>query len=492
MSTNQFGIMEFQAVVLAGGKGSRMNELTRGKTPKCLLPIGNKPMVWFPLKMLESHGFAEAIVIVLEPHKSSVLKALSDAGGLKIKVEIVEIPDADWGTADALRHKEVKDKLTHDVLVVSCDVVTNFPLQQLADAFRIEDAALSCLLSPFSKQWAEASAPGPKTKRKGASGERDFVGIEPESNRLLFLANEADVEDEVITFKKALFNRHPRVLMRSKILDAHVYLMRRWVLDFLDAKKTKATLKGEFIPYLLAKQFSAHSKKGNSSDAGGDQPQLNGDVSMEGKKIGDFFEEDPWMESLRELSNASSLNALSLPRPSPVRCNAAFTSPANDDFCVRVNTTATFCEINKSVLKLMPDLFQDASSKSPTPEAVLGRKSESESGRKSESDSIPTSSKIMGDSIVGEGTKLGVKTIIKKSVIGKDCQIGDHVKIENCVLLDGVCVGSKSHLTGSLALEESTVGKGVEMKDSLVGFGVAVEDNLKVTNEALVKNMMEI
>ena len=65
-----------------------------------------------------------------------------------------------------------------------------------------------------------------------------------------------------------------QVLMRSKILDAHVYLMRRWVLDFLDAKKTKATLKGEFIPYLLAKQFSAHSKKGNSSDAGGDQPQV--------------------------------------------------------------------------------------------------------------------------------------------------------------------------------------------------------------------------
>ena len=45
-------------MVLAGGKGSRMNELTRGKTPKCLLPIGNKPMLWFPLKMLENHGFA--------------------------------------------------------------------------------------------------------------------------------------------------------------------------------------------------------------------------------------------------------------------------------------------------------------------------------------------------------------------------------------------------------------------------------------------------
>lgn len=479
-------------MVLAGGKGSRMNELSRGKTPKCLLPIGNKPMLWFPLKMLEDHGFAEAVVIVLEPHKSSVLKALSDAGGLKIKIDIVEIPDADWGTADALRHKEVKDKLTRDVLVVSCDVITNFPLQQLADAFRIEDAALSCLLAPFSKQWAEASAPGPKTKRKGVSGERDFVGVEPESKRLLFLANEADVEDEVITFKKALFNTHPRMLMRSKILDAHVYMMRRWVLDFLDSKTSKATLKGEFIPYLLSKQFSVHSKKNTSSDAGGDQSQLNGDISMEKKKIGDFFEEDPWMESLRELSNAPPLNTLSLPRPSTVRCNAAFTSPENDDFCVRVNTTATFCEVNKSILKLMPHLFQDASSKSPTPEVALGRKSESELGRGSESEPTPTSSRIVGDSIVGEGTKLGVKTIIKKSVVGKNCQIGDHVKIENCVLLDGVVVGSNSHLTGSLALEDSSLGEGVEMKDSLVGFGVAVDEKTKVTNEALVKNMMEI
>ena len=57
----------------------------------------------------------------------------------------------------------------------------------------------------------KAVPPGPKTKRKGVTGERDFVGVEPETRRLLFLANEADVEDEVITFKKSLFKRHPRV-----------------------------------------------------------------------------------------------------------------------------------------------------------------------------------------------------------------------------------------------------------------------------------------
>ena len=35
----------FQAVVLAGGKGSRMTDLSNSK-PKCLLPIGNYPMQW--------------------------------------------------------------------------------------------------------------------------------------------------------------------------------------------------------------------------------------------------------------------------------------------------------------------------------------------------------------------------------------------------------------------------------------------------------------
>lgn len=48
--------MEFQAIVLAGGTGSRMSEMVTD-TPKCLLPIGNKPMIWYPVRMLEKAGF---------------------------------------------------------------------------------------------------------------------------------------------------------------------------------------------------------------------------------------------------------------------------------------------------------------------------------------------------------------------------------------------------------------------------------------------------
>lgn len=48
--------MEFQAVVMAVGGGSRMTDLT-SSIPKPLLPVGNKPLIWYPLNLLERVGF---------------------------------------------------------------------------------------------------------------------------------------------------------------------------------------------------------------------------------------------------------------------------------------------------------------------------------------------------------------------------------------------------------------------------------------------------
>lgn len=54
--------LEFQAVVMAAGKGSRIPEMTATK-PKCLLPVGNKPMIYYPLKLLENAGFKGIFLI---------------------------------------------------------------------------------------------------------------------------------------------------------------------------------------------------------------------------------------------------------------------------------------------------------------------------------------------------------------------------------------------------------------------------------------------
>ena len=48
--------MEFQAVVMAAGTGSRMFPLTE-ELPKALLPVGNLPMIWYPINLLDKAGF---------------------------------------------------------------------------------------------------------------------------------------------------------------------------------------------------------------------------------------------------------------------------------------------------------------------------------------------------------------------------------------------------------------------------------------------------
>ena len=53
---NKMTELELQAIILAGGKGSRISEIS-SNCPKCLLPIGNKPMIYYPLLMLEKAHF---------------------------------------------------------------------------------------------------------------------------------------------------------------------------------------------------------------------------------------------------------------------------------------------------------------------------------------------------------------------------------------------------------------------------------------------------
>lgn len=48
--------LELQPIVMAAGRGSRLTELT-GDRPKCLLPVGPFPLIWYSLQMLEKHGF---------------------------------------------------------------------------------------------------------------------------------------------------------------------------------------------------------------------------------------------------------------------------------------------------------------------------------------------------------------------------------------------------------------------------------------------------
>lgn len=91
-----------KGVVLAGGLGTRLYPLTH-VTNKHLLPVYNKPMVFYPIATLVNAGIAEILLVTSGPHVGhflGVLKNGKELGVSHLEYAYQERPDG--GIADAL------------------------------------------------------------------------------------------------------------------------------------------------------------------------------------------------------------------------------------------------------------------------------------------------------------------------------------------------------------------------------------------------------
>lgn len=94
-----------KGVILAGGLGTRMLPLTK-ITNKHLLPVYDKPMVYYPLECLVNAGIREVLLVTGGNNAGDFLRLLGNGKELGLKELHYTYQEGEGGIADALRLAE--------------------------------------------------------------------------------------------------------------------------------------------------------------------------------------------------------------------------------------------------------------------------------------------------------------------------------------------------------------------------------------------------
>ncbi len=90
-----------KGVVLAGGTGSRLNPLTR-VTNKHLLPVHDKPMVYYPIQTLVNSGIQEILLVTGGKNAGDFLRLLGNGRDFGLKHLNYTYQEGEGGIAEAL------------------------------------------------------------------------------------------------------------------------------------------------------------------------------------------------------------------------------------------------------------------------------------------------------------------------------------------------------------------------------------------------------
>ncbi len=132
-----------QAVVMVGGKGTRLLPLTETR-PKIILPVADRPCLWYLLRSLAMGGIKE--VILACGYKSELMRrTIGDGSDLGLSIEY-SYEDEPLGTGGAM--KLVENRLDDTFVAANGDVFASIDVSGAIEIHQRTGAAVSIALTP--------------------------------------------------------------------------------------------------------------------------------------------------------------------------------------------------------------------------------------------------------------------------------------------------------------------------------------------------------
>lgn len=134
-----------QAVIMAGGKGTRLASVTNN-IPKPMVPIEGKPLLEYQIKNLKEFGVNDIVLIV--GYLGDVIRDyFGDGSGLGINISYY-VEESPLGTAGALT--KIKDRLQDTFFLVFGDLFININFDKFMDFHKCKGSLITLFAHPNS------------------------------------------------------------------------------------------------------------------------------------------------------------------------------------------------------------------------------------------------------------------------------------------------------------------------------------------------------
>lgn len=214
-----------QAVILAGGFGTRLRPLTLTK-PKPLIPILNKPMIMHIIDKLPKK-ISEVLLAV--NYKKEQLEQFFETYDVGVEVKLIEEKEP-LGTAGALKNLENNIKGTF--LAFNGDVITSLDIPKFLQFHKKKKGIGTIALR--------------KVEDPTAYG---IIGVD--ENNKIFKFLEKPKKEEVF----------------SNLINAGTYILEPEIFDFIESGK-KVSIEREVYPFVLDKSLFGYEIDGYWTDVG--------------------------------------------------------------------------------------------------------------------------------------------------------------------------------------------------------------------------------
>ncbi len=168
------GYQELTAVIMAGGKGTRLSSITNDEIPKSLAEVCGKPILQWQIETLKKHGVTTFIITV--GHLKEKIKEFC-GNGEKFGVKIYYLEeDVPLGSGGALFY--LKNKIKNDFLVLSGDTIFDIDVQRML-RYHQSNSSLATLFThpnmhPYDSDLVISDASGKVTELNFKGTVRDF------------------------------------------------------------------------------------------------------------------------------------------------------------------------------------------------------------------------------------------------------------------------------------------------------------------------------